>query len=70
MQVHVDERNMRGAPKLKMCDKNIQTETKLGRYTVSFLLLLHICEEKDENEEFKPRHRKISKGNSKSKTHL
>jgi hypothetical protein len=31
--------------------KKIQTETKLGRFTVSFLLL-HICEEKDENEEF------------------
>ena len=30
--------------------KKIQTETKLGRFTVSFLL--HICEEKDENEEF------------------
>ncbi len=53
MQVHVDERNMRGAPKLKMCLKwqKIQTETKLGRFTVSFLLL-HICEEKDENDEF------------------
>ncbi len=46
--VYVDKRNMRGAPKLKMC---LKWQTKLGRFTVSFLLL-HICEEKDGNEDF------------------